>query len=621
MDLFKKTREELLRKIEGLSENLRGLLEKEVWSGSDEEKYELLEKYRLLFENTVDAIMVFDLETLSCEDANPSALRLFGYSREEFTALRLENISDKEERLKMAVRKSIESGKKSHRFPVQGFMTKDGRHFYGEMVIGEFKSAGRQKVICSVRDITERKEAVEKIKEISWYNELLFNVTPSATFTVDKDRCIKSWNRKAEEITGYSAEEIVGKACMTFSEEPCNEWCGFYPEGELKPVTGKECIIRRKDGRERIISKNVDFLKDEEGKIIGGIESFEDITERKKAEDALKEEKIFTETSLNTLRDIFYTIDTEGRFLRWNKAFRLVTGYTDYEIAGMKAFDFFTEEAVGQVSEMMKKVWEEGSASVQTEIIARNGKKVSYEFTGAVLKGPDGKPIGLCGVGRDVAERKRMEDTLRESEAKYRTIFENTGTAMVLIDEKMTIIMMNAEFEKLSGHTKEEIEGRKDISIFLQGEHESKARTYHEQRMFFPDNTPRHYELTMTRKNGEMRDIYLTVAVITGTKLTVVSMMDITESNERKALLDKTNRDLQWKIEEVEAALSHIKRLEGLVPICANCKKMMAKDSNPKDPGSWIPLEQYISERSEASFTHGLCPDCIKRMYGEIQSE
>ncbi len=62
----------------------------------------------------------------------------------------------------------------------------------------------------------------------------------------------------------------------------------------------------------------------------------------------------------------------------------------------------------------------------------------------------------------------------------------------------------------------------------------------------------------------------------------------------------------------------HIKRLEGLLPICSNCKKMPIEHANRRDPNSWIPLEEYISKKADVDFTHGLCPDCAKKLYGDV---
>lgn len=136
-------------------------------------------------------------------------------------------------------------------------------------------------------DISYRKAIEEKLRQAKEHAELIYRVVPSAIFTVDKGRHITSWNNKAAEITGYSAEEVIGKECFIFAEKPCKDKCGLYADDVGKPVFKKECIIKRKNGELRIIYKNADFLRDSDGNIIGGIESFEDITHRKKAEEAL----------------------------------------------------------------------------------------------------------------------------------------------------------------------------------------------------------------------------------------------------------------------------------------------------------------------------------------------
>ncbi len=138
------------------------------------------------------------------------------------------------------------------------------------------------------KEIAERKRAEQNLKEVVEKAELVYKVVPSAIFTVDKEQRITSWNDKAVEVTGYTAEEIIGEKCDLFAKSPCGEKCGLYSDGVAKPVIAKECTVQRKDGQQRVISKNADLLRDANNYIIGGIESFEDITERKKAEQRMQ---------------------------------------------------------------------------------------------------------------------------------------------------------------------------------------------------------------------------------------------------------------------------------------------------------------------------------------------
>ncbi len=128
----------------------------------------------------------------------------------------------------------------------------------------------------------ERKKAADLFKEEKEYAELILSVIPSAVFTVDKDKKITSWNRKAEEISGWKESDVIGKSCDQFSLQPCDEICGLYEGDEVKPISNKECVLLTKDGSTKTILKNIDFLKNADGEVMGGIESFEDISDRKK---------------------------------------------------------------------------------------------------------------------------------------------------------------------------------------------------------------------------------------------------------------------------------------------------------------------------------------------------
>ena len=111
--------------------------------------------------------MIFDSETQQIEDANPTTLDLFGYSKEEFLALTVEDISAEKEKTRSAVEKVSQDDTPSMKIPLRNFTKKDGSQFPGEISVGKFFSGGRQKIISAVRDITERLQAEEKIRALT----------------------------------------------------------------------------------------------------------------------------------------------------------------------------------------------------------------------------------------------------------------------------------------------------------------------------------------------------------------------------------------------------------------------------------------------------------------------
>jgi hypothetical protein len=96
-------------------------------------------------------------------------------------------------------------------------------------------------------------------------------------------------------------------------------------------------------------------------------------------------------------------------------------------------------------------------------------------------------------------------------------------------------------------------------------------------------------------------------------------MGDFSEAfNSMIVSLDNNEKLLKRKIDELEKALSHIKRLEGILPICANCKKIRLEGGDPKNQESWVQIESYISKKTEAQFSHSLCPECMKKLYPDF---
>jgi len=125
-----------------------------------------------------------------------------------------------------------------------------------------------------VLEVHERLGVEEKLAKALKTHQALLETAPAAVFTVDARRNISSWNRKAEEITGYPPEEMVGHPCTIFAKDPCRERCGLFDEAVAKPILDRRCVIRRRDGREIPIIKSATLVHGREGEVIGGIEVF-----------------------------------------------------------------------------------------------------------------------------------------------------------------------------------------------------------------------------------------------------------------------------------------------------------------------------------------------------------
>jgi two-component system cell cycle sensor histidine kinase/response regulator CckA len=163
----------------------------------------------------------------------------------------------------------------------------------------------------------------------------------------------------------------------------------------------------------------------------------------------------------------------------------------------------------------------------------------------------------VCGTqlsSRDIDDRKKMEETLRASENLYRIIFESTGTAMVIIDEDMTLLLANAELENITGYSRKEIEGKKWMK-FIPSDELRRMMEYYELRKTDPDQAPEGYEFHFINKSGNEKCAYVNVAMIPDTMKLVASFIDITEKKGMEEALRESEETYRLLVENVRQVI------------------------------------------------------------------
>jgi len=244
--------------------------------------------YQILFENARDAIFIANIENGLILNANKQAQAMINRPRKKIIGMNYSQLFPPDEVNKSLFLSHTEVNQIISQPLYTEIFTSAGKKIPVEINSNIIELVNGEKINqIFFRDITERIKAQKALKQAKEKAELIYKVVPSAVFTVDKNCRILSWNDKAAEITGYSMNDVIGKKCALFAGTQCNEKCNLYSNDTSKPFMAKECTIKRKDGEFRIISKNADFLKDVNGNVIAGIESFEDITERRHAEEEL----------------------------------------------------------------------------------------------------------------------------------------------------------------------------------------------------------------------------------------------------------------------------------------------------------------------------------------------
>ncbi|MGO9146036.1 MAG: PAS domain S-box protein [Desulfomonilia bacterium] len=132
------------------------------------------------------------------------------------------------------------------------------------------------------------------------------------------------------------------------------------------------------------------------------------------------------------------------------------------------------------------------------------------------------------------------KETARESEERYRTIFESTATANMIVTEDTTILLVNSNFEKLTGYSKQEVENKMSWTHFVMKEELEMMKQYHRMRRVDPGSAPNAYEFKVRIRSGEIRDIFMSVAIIPGTRDSVASIIDMTERKQAEESLKRS---------------------------------------------------------------------------------
>ena len=248
---------------------------------------------------------------------------------------------------------------------------------------------------------------------------------PSGLYVVDKEMRIVYWNPAAERITGFSAQETVGQHCSFLQGIPCGDICGLYNDDIPKPIIGARCTIVTKSGATVHLLKNMDYLRNRDGEIIGGIESFTDVTRQFTLEKSLRKQTASLEalvkerttelkqsearfrTVLDNMDDMAYIANEKYVLTFMNRAMLEVFG----DRVGEACYEVLHNKPTVCPWCPMGKVFKHRTVRDERQL-GSQGK--IYEIVHSPLPDEDGiqQKLAVC---RDITERKKTELDLREA--------------------------------------------------------------------------------------------------------------------------------------------------------------------------------------------------------------
>ena len=277
-------------------------------------------------------------------------------------------------------------------------------------------------------------------------------------------------------------------------------------------------------------------------------ESYSDLEDkvRERTEELGESEERYRDLFENA-SDIIQSVAPDGRFIYTNRAWQEILGYSNEEIAGLSIFDIIHPNSQAHCTQMFQRVMSgERFDKLEAVFVAKDGREIIVEGS-ANCKSADGKPVATRGIFRDVTERRRMEKVLAESEEKYRTIFDLSPEAIVLLSKEGSILNMNERLYDWLSYRPEEIIGKSLSELpFLPEESKARAMEKFSQRMAGEEIPP--YELDFIAKSGEKRvgRIIASLVRYEGGEIAwdIIMIRDITERNRKEEAL--RNAEQKW---------------------------------------------------------------------------
>ncbi len=505
---------------------------------------ETAENFRRFVENAREGIWAIDDEAVTTF-VNPRMTEILGCTAEEMTGKRLLSFvedRDVEPATRYLERHKRRTGKR-HDF---AFRRKDGTTIFTSLYTtpiidneGEYAGA-----IAFVEDITERRWAEDTLRRSEEYSSTILNNSPNPIFVANPDTSIRYINPAFEALAGFPLIELIGQKAPYpwWPEETSDNILKRYKQANRHGVKAREELFRKKNGENFWVEVTAaPVIVDGEFRYY--LASWVDITERKKTEESLH----LRAHLLNEATDSIIATDLKGNIIYMNEATCRTRGYSKEKLLTMNLKQLVSPRIASTISGRLKRIQKEGVIVIESEHMCKNGKVFPVETTSRTVNLGD-RTI-LLSVIRDITERKKAEEDLRESEERYRALVdlgERIGEAVVMLQDDERGIGMHVyvsdEWSKITGYLKEELLNM-SMADLIHPKDREEATKRHERRLS-GEVIPKLYELTIIRKDGSEVPVEATYAYSNyrGKKVNVGYIRDISERKKMEEQLIVTDR-------------------------------------------------------------------------------
>ncbi|MGV3658121.1 MAG: PAS domain S-box protein, partial [Chitinophagaceae bacterium] len=388
---------------------------------------------QLLLHSIPHAILMTDKDGF-IQYANPAAGAITGYHPDELFNRPLYILYNHSDEDSVKSKYEQDQALRQGRFAAEGWkLRKDGTSFWAETVLAPVydKDGGLEGFSCTLTDTTHKKqEELELRQSEERFRLMVEGVQDYSIFMLDPQGYIMTWNDGAKNIKGYNAHEIIGKHFSIFYTAEDLKAQKLENEMATAIATGRyeeEGWRVKKNGSVFWASVVFTALYNEQNKLIGFSKVTRDLTERKHAEEALRQSEERYRMLVEQVTDYgIFMLDEKGRIISWNEGAKNIKGYTEAEILGKYFTIFYPEEDIisGKPAMELKHARAHGKYEEEGWRLRKDGTRFWANVVITAVYNPEGTLMGFSKVTRDLTERKKSEKALADSYEVYRRLTE-----------------------------------------------------------------------------------------------------------------------------------------------------------------------------------------------------
>ena len=272
--------------------------------------------------------------------------------------------------------------------------------------------------------------------------------------------------------------------------------------------------------------------------------------------EALREIEEKCQAIIDNIEDGYYEVDLDGHFTDFNDAMTRIAGRSRQELMGMNARDIMDGFHAQQAFKVFEKVYytEMAAKAVDWELIRKSGSKRIVEVSVSLKRNQDSRPMGFLGIARDITHRRFIEQALKESEEKYRTIIENIEDGYYEVDLTGNFTFFNSAMEKITGYSRNELMGMNNRIIMDEYNADRVFKVFH--NVYHTDMASKAVDWELRTKDGSRRFVEVSVTLKRDLNSNPVGFMgiarDITERKEHMETLVAREKELEIKTQDLE---------------------------------------------------------------------